>query len=100
MVFLTLTPMNKPVKFGLKAKTYFYFYFFRNKKKRKDKYVLHTIFVFHNKNLQPKYIIRSTKKGTGDQQQKKGTGDQQINKKGSLIFFLQNFLISKKTLFG
>jgi hypothetical protein len=74
-----------------------FFYFFRNKKKRKDKYVLHTIFVFHNKNLQPKYIIRSTKKGTGDQQQKKGTGDQQINKKGSLIFFLQNFLISKKT---
>jgi len=56
MVFLILALVNKPVKFKLKAK---YTYFFI---KKKDRYVSHTIFAFHSKNPQIKYIVKSLEK--------------------------------------
>jgi hypothetical protein len=58
MVFLTLTPVNKSTKFGLKK--LFLLFFLLEKKKRKDRHVLHMRFAFHSENLQTKYIIKST----------------------------------------
>jgi hypothetical protein len=74
MVFLTLTSVNKSVKFGLKAKHIFFF-----REIEKERYVSHIRFAFHSKSLQPKYK-RPTNKS-----------------KRVLKFFFQNFLISKKT---
>jgi hypothetical protein len=69
-------PVNKSVKFGLKAKHIFLLIFFTRKKNR---YVSHIRFTFHSKSLQPKYTVKLTKK--------KGVRDPQINKKRILDFF-------------
>jgi len=57
MIFLTLTPMNKSVKFELK-KTIFFL-------KKKDRHVLYIRFAFHSKNLRIKYTKKSIKKCKG-----------------------------------
>jgi hypothetical protein len=57
MVFLTLMPVNKSTKFGLKK---LFLLIFLLEKKRKDRHVLHMRFAFHSENLQTKYIIKST----------------------------------------
>jgi len=85
MVFLTLILVNKPVKFELKAKhTYFFIVIFLWKK---DKYVSHTIFIFHNKNILIKYTVKSSEKKY----------ERPTNKFKRIHNFFWNFFISKKT---
>ena len=64
MAFLTLTLVNKSVKFELKEnETIFFLFFiipFLEKKKRK-KNALNIIFTFHSKSLQIEYTTKLTK---------------------------------------
>jgi hypothetical protein len=66
MAFLTLTLVNKSVKFGLKENETIFFLFFiipflEEKEKKRKKDALHIIFAFHSKSLQIEYTTKLTK---------------------------------------
>jgi hypothetical protein len=63
MVFLTLAPVNKPIKFELKAYHIYNFCYFFIYIYIKDMYVSYTIFTFHNQNQNPqiKYTVKSSR---------------------------------------